>query len=257
MRSTEAGASQAASQPGVALVVDNMRAMNRTFAEVLGCRTHDDGRVAAIDAEGPGHRRAVVVDPLADTARTVASLRAFFSPTGGPWVLEDPYNALDGASAGLVRADTTVLFLYDSDPGPLADHGLTLRRVDGRDDLRLAERMVAETFEQPELASAPSGTLYPEAILDAPGVTILLALVDGRPAATTMSFHDGHSTGLYWGGTLHSMRRRGLCGGLIRALMNEHPQSPAIGSSGAMSQSRFREFGYRELGPSTWWLWPG
>ena len=253
---TEAGSSNTPGMSGVSLVVDNMRAMNRAFAAALGCRTYDDGRVAAVDAEGPGHRRAVVVDPLVDTAQAVADLHGFFS-LRGPWVLVDPYCALDGYSAVLVRADTTVLFLYDSDPGPLSDHGLSLRRVDSRADLQLAERMVAETFEQPELASAPSGTLYPESILRASGVSILLALVDGQPAATTMSFHDGRSTGLYWGGTLHSMRRRGLCGGLIRALMNEHPESPAIGSSGAMSQSRFREFGYRELGPSTWWLWPG
>ncbi|WKX10506.1 hypothetical protein [Streptomyces sp. NL15-2K] len=237
-------------------IVDNALALNASFAAALGCRTHEDHGVAAIDAECPGHRRAIVVAPCLDTAEAVAGLRSFFSPKGA-WVLEDPFGSFDGESAGLVRADTTVLFRYDPRPGEVLDPGLTLRRVDDRTDLEIAERIVAEGFEQPELAAAPPGSLYPRTILDDSAVSILLAVVAGEPAATVMSYHDGRSTGLYWGATLHTMRRRGLCGGLIKALMNEHPHTPTLGSSGAMSQSRFREFGYRELGPSTWWLWPG
>jgi hypothetical protein len=239
----------------VSLIVDNTRALHETFGRLIGCRTLDEGGVSAIDSGTSAHRRAIVTDPSRSTAELTKTVGDFFGEDTF-WVLEDPFGGIDGEAAGLTKVDETVLFVrepipYD-DPAP----GLDLRPPTDSGDLAAAERLIAVSFERPDLEVAPIGTLYPAAVLDEPSISILLAYEDDEPIATVASFYDGHSLGLYWGGTLHTRRRGGLCGNLIKALMKEHSDVPALGSSGRMSQSLFRIAKYHDLGSSNWWA-PG
>ncbi|TDD85030.1 hypothetical protein [Actinomadura rubrisoli] len=233
------------------LIVGNTRALHEAFGRVFGCRTLDDG-VSAIDSGGPAHRRAIVADPARSTAELTAILNDFFGRDVA-WVLEDPFGRFDGEAAGMRKVDETVHFVREPGPREDPDPGVDLRPASGPADLADAERIIATAFERPDLEASPTGALYPPRLLDEPGVSVLLAYENDEPTATVASFHDGSSVGLYWGGTLRTRRRGGLCGNLMKALVKEHPDVPALGSAGRMSQSLFRIAEYQELGRSNWW----
>jgi GNAT superfamily N-acetyltransferase len=85
--------------------------------------------------------------------------------------------------------------------------GLEIRRVRDDADLAAFQRTAFVGFGLPE----PAARLYltPE-LRDTPRVTLLLGLLDGRPACTSLVIDRGEVAGIYWVATLPEARRRGL-----------------------------------------------
>ena len=101
------------------------------------------------------------------------------------------------------------------------------------------------------------GTIHPpEASLRVPGLTLLLARLNGQPVGTAIAATDG--TVLNVGGiaVLEAFRRRGIGTLLTLACLAAAPTLPAVLSSSEDGHPVYRALGFTDVGPSALWWRP-
>ena len=100
----------------------------------------------------------------------------------------------------------------------------------------------------------PAGTLHAAVtaphLIDVPGTTVVLALVDGTPAGAAMGLLSHGIAGVYFVGTLEAARGRGVGDLVTRAVTNrafdEGARAVTLQAS-SMGEAIYQRMGYREL----------
>ena len=196
------------------------RNLREAWASIIARSPHPDrtevGGVGAL-ASGipvPLFNPAHVVGEVRDPAAAVEALTAWYAGLGAPWclVFRDevaPGLAAACAAAGMVEHWQLPLMVLDPIPttaGSTVD-GLEIRPVDASsvDDYL---DVIADGFGMPrELAETAMGAPL---LLETPGFTGFLGLLDGRPVATSGVFVTGDIAGVYNVATVEAARGRGI-----------------------------------------------
>jgi GNAT superfamily N-acetyltransferase len=150
-------------------------------------------------------------------------------------------------------------------PGPVAPApappGLQVTPCRTPAEVELFERTSVEAFTGSTSSWAP-GTIHPPAAsLRVPGLTLLLARLDGQPVGTAIAASD--ATVLNVGGVavLEPARRQGIGTHLTAACLATAPHLPAVLSASEEGHGIYRALGFSDVGPSAiWWRprvrWP-
>jgi Acetyltransferase (GNAT) domain len=121
-------------------------------------------------------------------------------------------------------------------------------------EVRLFERTSVEAFTGSTSSWAP-GTIHPPAAsLRVPGLTLLLARLDGRPVGTAIAASDGAVLNVAGVAVLEPARGQGIGASLTLACLATAPTLPAVLSSSEDGHPLYRGLGFHDVGPSAlWW----
>ena len=145
-------------------------------------------------------------------------------------------------------------------PGPVpavdASGGLKVGPCRTPAEVELFERTSVEAFTGGLAGWTPGAVHPPEASLRVPGLTLLLARLDGRPVGTAIAASDGTVLNVGGVAVLEPFRRRGIGARLTGACLALAPTLPAVLSSSEDGQTVYRTLGFREVGQSALWWRP-
>ena len=142
-------------------------------------------------------------------------------------------------------------------PGPVPDvpapPGLTVAPCRTPAEVELFERTSVEAFTG-SLSSWTPGAVHPPASLRVPGLTLLLASLDGHPVATAIAAADGTVLNVAGVAVLKSARRQGIGTAVTTACLAIAPDLPAVLSSSEEGHPVYHSLGFTDAGPSArWW----
>jgi GNAT superfamily N-acetyltransferase len=138
----------------------------------------------------------------------------------------------------------------DAGPGPA---GLVVEPCRTPAEVELFERTSVQGFTGGTSSWTP-GAIHPAASLGVPGLTLLLARLDGRPVGTGIAATDGTILNVGGVAVLAAARRQGVGTQATAACLATAPDLPAVLSSSEEGHSVYRTLGFRDAGPSAvWW----
>ena len=144
-------------------------------------------------------------------------------------------------------------------PGPVPDvpapPGLAVAPCRTPAEVELFERTSVEAFTG-SLSSWTPGAVHPPASLGVPGLTLLLATLDGHPVATAIAATDGTVLNVAGVAVLKSARRQGIGTAVTTACLATAPDLPAVLSSSEEGHPVYRTLGFTDAGPSALWWRP-
>jgi GNAT superfamily N-acetyltransferase len=144
-------------------------------------------------------------------------------------------------------------------PGPVPDvprpPGLAVAPCRAPAEVELFERTSVEAFTGAR-SSWRRGTIHPPASLRVPGLTLLLARLDGHPVGTAIAATDGTVLNVGGVAVLESARRQGVGGSLTTACLATAPDLPAVLSSSEDGHPVYRSLGFTDAGSSALWWRP-
>jgi GNAT superfamily N-acetyltransferase len=144
-------------------------------------------------------------------------------------------------------------------PGPVpevpAPPGLVLAPCRTPAEVEVFERTSVEAFTG-SLSTWMPGTVHPPASVGVPGLTLLLASLDGQPVGTAIAASDGTVLNLAGVAVLKSARRQGIGTAVTAACLAAAPTLPAVLSSSEEGHPVYRSLGFADTGPSTLWWRP-
>jgi len=141
-------------------------------------------------------------------------------------------------------------------PGP-ALPGLEVVPCRTPAEVALFERTSVEGFTGGTASWSP-GTIHPPAAsLRLPGLTLLLARLDGDPVGTAIAATDGTVLNVGGVAVLEAFRRQGIGTHLTLACLAAAPSLPAVLSSSEDGHPLYRTLGFRDAGPTALWWHPG
>ena len=235
----------------VALCVHGESLWHRMGLSALGVGWEEDGAVA---------RRTGNASPVFLAASTIApsataeQLDAAAAGLTGRLTVADSHSRLDLHGLGWRMPGTQAWMARPAG-------GLTVPRVSGlrvapvgsAEEVRLFERTIFEAADgNPDWA--PSGSVHPApASLHVPGLTLVIAWLDGRPVGTALAAVDGRVVQVSAVSVLRSARRRGIGAALTAAVVGLAPELPAVLSSTAMGHGVYLGLGFAEVGRRTLW----
>lgn len=181
------------------------------------------------------------------TPAALARVKAFYGDLAFSWVLDEGQEG-DAflREAGFRAPETAPDMVLDLEGYAYPGHGPEIRllRAYSSQDFRFWSATAAEALGlDVEAMRAFFLPLVREA-----GCVPFLALCEGVPAATSMAFCGGGTTGIYAVGTRESFRRRGLGQAVTHACLRaaQHHGSPrAVLSASAMGLPVYRKLGFR------------
>ena len=145
-------------------------------------------------------------------------------------------------------------------PGPVpatpAPPGLVVAPCRTPAEVELFERTSVEAFTGSRSSWTP-GAVHPPASLRVPGLTLLLATLDGHPVGTAIAATDGTVLNVGGVAVLKSARRQGIGTRLTAACLAAAPTVPAVLSSSEEGHPVYRSLGFTDAGPTTLWWHPG
>ncbi|HEX2155766.1 MAG TPA: GNAT family N-acetyltransferase, partial [Actinomycetes bacterium] len=145
-------------------------------------------------------------------------------------------------------------------PGPPEDPpapaGLVVAPCRTEAEVELFERTSVEAFTG-SLSSWTRGTIHPPASLRVPGLTLLLARLDGHPVGTAIAATDGTVLNVGGVAVLEQRRHQGIGTHLTLACLATAPTLPAVLSSSDQGHPLYRSLGFTDAGPTTLWWHPG
>jgi GNAT superfamily N-acetyltransferase len=237
----------------VALAARGESVWHRLGLAALGIRWVEDGAVARRTAASS----PVFLGALSLRAGVAASLLAgAVAGLGSELAVRDAGGSEDLSPFGFVLQAREPWMLrppglVDAVPGPA---GLVVAPCRTPAEVELFERTSVEAFTGGTSGWAPGSIHPPAASVRVPGLTLLLARLDGRPVGTAIAASD--STVLNVGGVavLEPARRQGIGTQLAAACLATAPQLPAVLSSSEEGHSLYRTLGFHDVGPSAiWW----
>ena len=122
-------------------------------------------------------------------------------------------------------------------------------------EVEVFERTSVEAFTG-SLSSGTPGAVHPPASLGVPGLTLLLASLDGHPVATAIAATDGAVLNVAGVAVLKSARRQGIGTAVTAACLAAAPTLPAVLSSSEEGHPVYRSLGFTDAGPATLWWRP-
>ena len=139
-------------------------------------------------------------------------------------------------------------------PGP---PGLVVAPCRTPAEVELFEHTSVEAFTGTTAGWAP-GTIHPPAAsLRIPGLTLLLARLDGHPVGTAIAATDGTVLNVGGVAVVASARRRGIGTQLTVSCLAAAPDLPAVLSSSDDGHPLYQTLGFTDAGPSAiWWRPP-
>jgi GNAT superfamily N-acetyltransferase len=161
-----------------------------------------------------------------------------------PWMLRPPgpVAAAQGPAGGWRAA-----------PAP---DGLAVAPCRTPAEVELFERTSVEGFTGSTASWAPGSIHPPAASLRVPGLTLLLARLDGHPVGTAIAAAD--ATVLNVGGVavLEPARGQGIGTRLTLACLATAPTLPAVLSASEQGRPLYRALGFADVGPTALWWRP-
>jgi hypothetical protein len=144
-------------------------------------------------------------------------------------------------------------------PGPLEPSpgppGLEVAPCRTPAEVELFERTSVEAFTGATSGWTP-GSIHPPASLRVPGLTLLLARLDGRPVGTAIAASDGTVLNVGGVAVLAGTRRQGVGTQVTLACLATAPDLPAVLSSSEDGHALYRTLGFHDVGPSALWWCP-
>jgi GNAT superfamily N-acetyltransferase len=144
-------------------------------------------------------------------------------------------------------------------PGPVpevpAPPGLVVAPCRTPAEVELFERTSVEGFTG-SLSSWTPRTVHPPASLRVPGLTLLLASLDGHPVGTAIAATDGTVLNVAGVAVLKAARRQGIGTAVTTACLATAPDLPAVLSSSEEGHPVYRSLGFTDAGQSALWWRP-
>jgi GNAT superfamily N-acetyltransferase len=145
-------------------------------------------------------------------------------------------------------------------PGPApevpAPPGLIVAPCRTPAEVELFERTSVEGFTGTTVDWSP-GTIHPPAAsLRVPGLTLLLARLDGHPVGTAIAATDGIVLNVGGVAVLPPARRQGIGARVTAACLATAPHLPAVLSSSEDGHSLYQTLGFTDAGPTALWWRP-
>ena len=145
-------------------------------------------------------------------------------------------------------------------PGPVdappAPPGLVVAPCRTPAEVELFERTSVEAFTGTTASWAP-GTIHPPvASLHVPGLTLLLARLDGHPVGTAIAASDAGVLNVGGVAVVASARRRGVGTQVTVACLATAPDLPAVLSSSEDGHPLYQTLGFTDAGPTALWWRP-
>ena len=123
-------------------------------------------------------------------------------------------------------------------------------------EVELFERTSAEGFTGSTATLTP-GAIHPSAAsLRVPGLTLLLARLDGHPVGAAIAASDATVLNVAGVAVLEKARRQGIGTHLTLACLATAPHLPAVLSSSDDGHPLYRTLGFHDVGPTTLWWRP-
>ena len=138
-------------------------------------------------------------------------------------------------------------------PGP---PGLVVAPCRTPAEVELFEHTSVEAFTGTTAGWAP-GTIHPPAAsLRIPGLTLLLARLDGHPVGTAIAANDGTVLNIAGVAVVQPARRQGIGARVTAACLATAPDLPAVLSSSDEGHSLYQTLGFADAGPTALWWRP-
>ena len=123
-------------------------------------------------------------------------------------------------------------------------------------EVELFEHTSVEAFTGTTAGWAP-GTIHPPAAsLRIPGLTLLLARLDGHPVGTAIAATDGTVLNIAGVAVVQPARRQGIGARVTAACLATAPDLPAVLSSSDEGHSLYQTLGFADAGPTALWWRP-
>ncbi|SDT78454.1 Ribosomal protein S18 acetylase RimI [Streptomyces sp. TLI_053] len=196
--------------------------------------------------------RILIQEPDLDPDE-VAEVGELLRRAVGPVTVEDPFSSTDLGHLGMRTWQMPVML---RPPGPVDAPALDVVRVRNPEDLRAAERVVIEGFELDGFEPHRPGELFPEALVEHPGVDVFLASIDGVTAGAGVSVVAGGVASHYWIATSASFRSRGVGRAVMLGALAGVADLPATLTASKLGRPLYESLGYTVAAPSTWWSAP-
>jgi GNAT superfamily N-acetyltransferase len=123
-------------------------------------------------------------------------------------------------------------------------------------EVELFERTSVEAFTGTTAGWVPGAIHPPAASLRVPGLTLLLARLDGQPVGTAIAAVDGSVLNVAGVAVVRRARRQGIGTRLTLACLAVAPALPAVLSSSEDGHPIYRALGFADVGPSALWWRP-
>lgn len=222
---------------------------------VGGATTTAAGVWRGVAAVPPIYFQAVTVAaPAPDQVAVVAAAAA---AGGGRAVVCDSWGGLDLGPAGMTVDGDGAWFRRP--PGPPTARtarpsppGLEIVAVDDEARLRRFEEVSVRAFGGDPTALPPLA-LHGPGVLAEPGMVLWMALVDGEPVGSAMSWVDAGVVGVYAVAVLPRARRTGIGEALTWQAALVAPDLPAVLQPSADGAALYRRLGFREIGRYVTW----
>ena len=220
----------------VALCAHGEAAWHAVAYPPLGARWIDDGSLAR--AVGP------VPHPFLLGAVTLAVTATV--PPDVPGIVCDSFATL--SLAGREAEPTGYWMIRDAgaDPGPLQVPGLTIRPALSDDDVAWFEYLAFLAAEG--RLPARSGELHPAGSQRQPGLTLLIAEIDGEGVGTALSVATSRVNNIGAVAVMPARRGRGIGAALTEAAVALAPTSPATLSATPAGRVVYARLGFTEVG---------
>jgi GNAT superfamily N-acetyltransferase len=145
-------------------------------------------------------------------------------------------------------------------PGPVpatpAPPGLVVAPCRTPAEVELFERTSVEAFTGATAGWSPGAIHPPAASLRIPGLTLVLARLDGQPVGTAIAACDGTVLNVGGVAVLAAARRQGVGTQLTATCLATAPTLPAVLSSSDEGHPVYRTLGFGDAGPSALWWRP-
>ena len=234
----------------VALAARGESVWHRLGLRALGIGWVEDGTVAwrtapcspvflgalSLRAGVPAERLAVAVEGLAEVAVRDAGGAEDLTPFGFALQAREPW---------MLRPPAPV-------PDVPAPSGLVVAPCRTPAEVEVFERTSVEAFTG-SLSTWTPAAVHPPASLRVPGLTLLLASLDGHPVGTATTATDGTVLNVAGVAVLKSARRQGVGTAITATCLATAPDLPAVLSSSEDGHPVYRSLGFTDAGPSTLW----
>ena len=188
------------------------------------------------------------IDPV-EQAEIAELVRTW--PKHGRLTVEDPYNVLDLAEAGLTPANLPIMA---REPGPVAGTPrVEATTVTDPDEISVVEKTVVDSFPLRQFLPYRAGEAIPSLLAERPGIGFHLARRAGEPAGACITVNDGHACGVYWVATLPDHRSQGVGRAVMTAALNHVDDVPATLTATEAGRPLYESMGFRTVARATWW----
>jgi GNAT superfamily N-acetyltransferase len=141
-------------------------------------------------------------------------------------------------------------------PAPSGPPGLVVEPCRTPAEVELFERTSVEGFTGTTAGWAPGTIHSPAASLRVPGLTLLLARLDGHPVGTAIAATDGTVLNIAGVAVVQAARRQGVGARVTAACLATAPDLPAVLSSSEEGHSLYQTLGFADAGPTALWWRP-